>query len=84
MVDKPDTASPDRLTTTSADSSDTPLRGMRGRDLGLLPTSAALSMSLSLTYPFWRMRYVLVAQQADLVAWLVLLFSTFADYNSAS
>ena len=61
MVDKPDMASPDRLTTTSADSSGTPLRGMRGRDLGLLPTSAALSMSLSLAYLFWRMRCVLVA-----------------------
>lgn len=94
MVDKPDMASPDRLATTSADSSGTPLRGMRGRDLGLLPTSAALSMSLSLAYLFWRMRCVLVAQQADLVAWLVLfieiitagkdgfwvlLFGAFAD-----
>ena len=79
MVDKPDMASPDRLITTSANSSDTPLRGMRGRDLGLLPTSAALSMSLSLAYLFWCRRYILVAQQADLVAWLVLFIEIISN-----
>lgn len=64
--------SPDRLKKTLADSSGTPLRGIRGRDLSLLPTSAVLSMSVSLAYLFCRVRYVLAAQQADLIAWVVL------------
>lgn len=72
MIDKPNMESSDRLTKTLADSSGTPLQGIRGCALSLLPTSAALSMSISLAYLFCRMRYVLVAEQADLIAWVVL------------